>query len=51
MKENNWEYTWEQIEASDEYNVKEINVPEGYTPTYKQIANTFIITNSKNFIF
>ena len=49
-KENNWEYTWEQIEASDEYNVKEINVPEGYTPTYKQIENTFIITNSKNLV-
>ena len=49
-KENNWEYTWEQIEASDEYNVKEINIPEGYTPTYKQIENTFIITNSKNLV-
>ena len=48
--ENNWEYKWEQIEASDKYSVKEINVPEGYTPTYKQIENTFIITNSKNLV-
>lgn len=49
-KENNWEYTWEQIEVSDEYNVREINVPEGYTPTYKKIENTFIITNSKTLV-
>ena len=49
-KENNWEYKWEQIEASDEYSVKEINIPEGYTPTYKQIENTFVITNSKTLV-
>lgn len=49
-EENNWEYTWEQIEISDEYDVKEINVPEGYTPTYKRIDNVITITNSKTLV-
>ena len=49
-KDNNWEYTWIQIEASDKYSVNEINVPEGYTPTYKRVENTYIVTNSKNLV-
>ena len=49
-KDNNWEYTWTQIEASDKYSVNEINVPEGYTPTYKKVENTYIVTNSKNLV-
>ena len=49
-KDNNWEYTWTQIEASDKYSVNEINVPEGYTPTYKRVENTYIVTNSKNLV-
>ena len=44
---NNWSYTWNQIEKSDEYSVKEINIPQGYTATYRQEENKFIITNTK----
>lgn len=49
-KENNWTYTWNQIEKSDEYSVKEINIPAGYTPTYRQEENKFIITNTKTLV-
>lgn len=49
-KENNWTYTWKQIEASDEYSVKEINIPAGYTDTYRQVENKFIITNTKTLV-
>ena len=49
-KENNWTYTWKQIEASDEYSVKEINIPAGYTDTYRQIENKFIVTNTKTLV-
>lgn len=45
--ENNWTYTWKQIEKSDEYSVREINIPKGYTATYRQIENKFTITNTK----
>ena len=48
--ENNWTFTWEQIEASDKYLVKEINVPVGYTATYRQIDNQFIVTNTKTLV-
>lgn len=49
-QENNWTYTWNQIEKSDKYSVREINIPAGYTPTYQQKENTFIITNTKTLV-
>ena len=49
-KENNWTHTWKQIETSDEYSVKEINVPVGYTDTYRQVENKFIVTNIKTLV-
>lgn len=45
-KENNWSYTWKQLEASDQYSVKEIDIPKGYTPTYTKDGYSFIITNT-----
>lgn len=46
-KENNWSYLWKQIEKKDNYSVREVNVPDGYTVTYRQDGNQFIITNTK----
>ena len=48
--ENNWTYTWYQIEESDLYEVLEKNVPEGYTDTYRQEGNKFIVTNTKTLV-
>lgn len=44
--ENNWTYTFENIKMSDKYNVREINVPKGYTPSYKQEEYVFTVTNT-----
>lgn len=49
-KDNNWTHTWKQIEESDEYSVKEINIPKEYTPTYRQEGNKFIVTNTKTLV-
>lgn len=49
-KENKWQYTWKKIPLSDEYSVKEINIPIGYTATYRQENNKFIVTNTKTLI-
>lgn len=49
-EENNWMYTWERIAKSDDYKVLEINVPAGYTDTYRQVDNKFIITNTKTLV-
>lgn len=48
--ENNWTHTWIQIEESDEYSVKEKVVPEGYTVTYRQEGNKFIVTNIRTLV-
>ena len=34
------------MKLSDKYNVKEINVPKGYTPSYKVDDYLFTITNT-----
>lgn len=49
-KDNKWIYTWERIEKRDDYSVKEIDVPAGFTDTYRQIENKFIITNTKTLV-
>ena len=49
-KDNNWSYTWERMEKSDGYSVREINVPAGFTDTYRQVENKFIITNTKKLV-
>lgn len=49
-KENNWTYTWKNIEKSDKYKVSEIDIPTGYTPTYRNYEYTFIVTNTNTLI-
>lgn len=49
-KENDWTHTWERIEKSDNYSVLEIDIPAGYTATYRKIYNKFIITNTKTLV-
>lgn len=49
-EENDWSYTWEQIEFSGDYAVEEVDVPTGYTVTYKQEGNKFIVTNTKELV-
>lgn len=43
---NNWTYTFIDLKLSDKYNVKEINIPKGYTPSYKVNDFVFTITNT-----
>lgn len=47
---NNWEYTWNDIEKSDMYSVREVNVPKGYTVTYQKEGNLFIVTNTTSLV-
>ena len=44
-EEDKWTYTWVQIDESDEYSVREKVVPHGYSVTYRQEGNKFIVTN------
>lgn len=49
-EDNNWYYTWLDMEKSDEYIVKEVNIPKGYTATYQQEDNLFIVTNTTSLV-
>lgn len=49
-EENNWQHTWKKIPKSDEYKVLEVNIPTGYTATYRQENNKFIVTNTKTLV-
>jgi hypothetical protein len=45
-KDNNWTYTFIDLKLSDKYNVKEIDVPKGFTPSYKEDNYVFTVTNT-----
>lgn len=50
--DNSWQYTWEQMPQIDEnnqvinYQVVEVEVPNGYGVTYAQHGNDFVVTNT-----
>lgn len=44
-KENNWKYTWKDLDESYKWNVAE-ECPEGYTVAVEKQGNTFVLTNT-----
>ena len=47
---NNWKVVYDNMPKSDSYYVKEINIPKGFTPVYKQNEYTFTVTNVSSLI-
>ncbi len=45
-EENNWEYTWNNLNGSSTWQIAEAETPEGYTVTVAQEGITFIMTNT-----
>lgn len=45
-QQNNWSCQWQDLPKSDAWSVKEIDIPEGYTATYKSDGSIYTITNS-----
>lgn len=51
--DNNWEFTWTDLDASAEWTVDEIDVPEGYERSIRmetsddQVVTTYTITNKQ----
>lgn len=45
-QQNNWEYTWENLDGSARWQVVEAQVPDGYTVTVTQEGMVFILTNT-----
>ena len=47
---NNWQVTYTNMTESDGYSIKEVDVPKGFTATYKQNAYVFTVTNTSTLI-
>lgn len=47
---NNWSYTWKNLDGNGDWSVLEVNIPKGYTPSYKVSGNTVTITNTATLI-
>lgn len=43
---NNWTHIWDKMEKSDKYSVKEIDIPKGYTVSYKKNEYNFTVINT-----
>ncbi len=48
--QNNWQVTYANMPESDAYSVKEVDVPKGFTATYKQNGYVFTVTNTSTLI-
>lgn len=44
---NNWTYQWKNLDAKSSWEIKEINVPKGYSSKVTKEENTYTITNKK----
>lgn len=44
-EQNEWQYRWEQLRSDEEWSVREIDIPKGYTVSYKQHGYIFTVTN------
>lgn len=49
-KENDWKIVYDNLQKSDTYSIKEINIPKGFTPIYKQNNDSFIVSNVSTLI-
>ena len=49
---NNWHYSWHDLDASAkrDWNVVEVNVPDGYTASYSFNGTTFTVRNTEKLI-
>lgn len=49
-EENHWRVTYTDMPESDAYTIREVNVPAGFTATYKQNGYIFTVTNTATLI-
>ena len=49
-KDNNWQVTYTDMPESDAYTIEEVDVPKGFTATYKQRGYVFTVTNTSTLI-
>lgn len=50
-EENNWTFTWKDDAVFGNWQVTEINIPKGYTPSYRVSGTVVTITNTRELIY
>lgn len=45
-QENNWRFTWSELDGNADWMVVEMQVPSNYTASVEQNGDTFVITNT-----
>ena len=48
--QNQWQVTFPDLPERDDYSVQEINVPQGFTATYRQNGYCFTVTNTPSLL-
>jgi hypothetical protein len=49
-EQNNWSARWDCVVYADDWSVKEVSVPQGYTVTYQKDGMVFTVTNTETLI-
>jgi len=49
--DNNWSYSWSNLDSSSVWSVSEISVPEGFVAELSESNNSFTITNVAIYVF
>ena len=47
---NNWQEVYEDMPESDGYSIREVDIPHGFTATYRQSGYVFTVTNTASLI-
>lgn len=48
--ENNWSYTWKDLDSGGNWQILENNIPNGYTPSYSKSGSVVTITNTRSLV-
>ena len=49
-EENGWKYVWKDMDKTLKWSVQEVNIPEGYTVTYRQDGFVFTVSNTRKLV-
>ena len=49
-EENGWKYVWKDMDKALTWSVREVNIPEGYTVTYRQDGFNFTVSNTRKLV-
>ncbi|HAW15978.1 MAG TPA: hypothetical protein DCW41_04665 [Clostridiales bacterium] len=47
---DDWKYEWNKLPAGKNWSVEEVDVPSGYSVTYKNTGNDFTVTNTAKLV-